>query len=137
MFKRIFIALFILNLSLNAVEVTVEKDIQELPEDLKKQVVSYWKKRAKKDFEETYAYELPYLQYLHTPLWYEKFFQDAPKFSKIIVKKVEKINKNKSIIGLLLYPKYSPKSFVFLYDTWVKVDGQWYHKYSDRALPGN
>ena len=137
MLKLFLSFILLLPVFLNATEIEVDKNVKNIPSALQKRVISYWEKRAQKQFEETYEYELPYLQYLHTSLWYEQFFQDAPKFSKIIVKKVENINKNKSIIGLLLYPKYNSKNFVFLYDTWVKIDGNWYHKYKDSSLPGS
>ena len=131
---RVALLFLLLFQTINAAEVIFRKDV-DLPEPLKKRVAEYWEKRGGKLFEETYSYELPYLQYLHTPFWYEKFFQNAPKFSKIEVKKVTECNEKRCVIGLLLRFKFSPNSTTFLYDKWINLDGVWYHKYNDNPLP--
>jgi len=107
----------------------------KLPKDLKVRILNYWENRSKKNFEATYQIELPYLKYLHTKEWYEKFFQDATLFSKVKIKKITQCDENICTVGLLLNPKFSPETNIFLYDKWIKVDNLWYHKYVDSALP--
>ena len=128
------ILFFLIALIVNAAEISFEKNLK-IPKLLEKRVTSYWKYRADKLFEKTYSYELPYLNYLHTELWYEKFFQNSSKFSKIRVKKVGKCDKTSCILGILLIPKFSPDDPIFIYDKWIKIDKIWYHKYDDSPLP--
>ena len=131
-FKLVMLIFFLQQL--NAAQVVVKED-KKLPEALKQRVTHYWSSKGDKEFEKSYSYELPYLQYLHTEHWYEKFFQNAPKFSKIELKKITKKNNTTFILGLLLYPKFAPNSPTYLYDKWINIDGIWYHKYIDSAIP--
>ncbi len=138
MMKRLsyyFIVIIFLASSLYASVVIKIDNGVKLKKALKNRVETYWKARAKKDFETSYKFELPYLNYIHSEDWYEIFFQNASKFSKIELKKIKSCNKSICIIGLLLRYRFNPDNFIFLYDKWIKVDGIWYHKYDDNPLP--
>ena len=103
-----------------------------LEPSLVKNFQKYWEKRGERRFNEIYNKELPYLQYLHSQKWYKNFFVNAPKFKKVLVKKIHSCTQNVCILGILLFKDSSP---IYLYDKWIKVNGKWYHRYNDSPLP--
>ncbi len=115
--------------------VQVDKNVA-MKSKLKERVVQYWENRSKKQFSKTYSYELPYQTYVHSKRWYENFFQNAPRFTKVVIKKIQ-CDQHVCTIGLLLFPEDMSGSYdtVFLYDKWIVIDGVWYHKFNDVSLP--
>jgi len=102
-----------------------------MDKNLKNNFSKYWTYRAKRSFSDTYKYELPYLQYIHTKEWYEDFFMSAPRIKKIAVTKID-CKDNICYIPMLLK---IGKAKVYFKDKWIKVDKNWYHKFNDNPLP--
>lgn len=134
MTKYIVSLLFILAQISWATDVTFTKDVS-IENDLKNEIVAYWKNRGEREFKKTYTKELPYLQYLHSQKWYKTFFANAPEISLITVKGIKKYNDENYTFSILIHFEYNPDSPTFLYDKWMKIDGKWYHKYNDNPLP--
>ena len=115
-----------------SVEFDFTKNIEN--KSLKKSFQNYWENRGNKRFYKTYAYELPYLDYLHTQEWYEDYFAKAMRIKKITVKKVI-CKDEKCRIDFVFNPKSKPRDEDFHIDSWLKMDGKWYHSYNDNPLP--
>ncbi len=112
---------------------TIEmSDKVQLDPNLKQRFENYWAKRGEGIFDSVYDQELPYLRYLHSRSWYKNFFANAPKFKKVVIKRIHSCTKNVCILGILLFKDSSP---IYLYDKWIKINGKWYHRFNDSPLP--
>ena len=129
---KLLIIFSLLSSLLFATIVEIPSEIH-LDSDLTKSFQKYWKNRGEREFDKTYDQELPYLQYIHSRKWYKDFFIDAPKFRKVLIKKVHSCTQNVCILGILLFKDTS--SPIYLYDKWIRVNDKWYHRYSDSYLP--
>lgn len=128
--RAVLIILFFI-LNLYATKVIVK---EKIPQDLKERFVTYWSYRGEGNFEESYAMELPYLQYLHSKKWYISYFFYAPRFYKVTLYRKEKCQSDICEVWLALY-KDKASEPIYLKDKWIKIGNRWYHKYRDSALP--
>ena len=129
---RTIIVFFIITVNLFSIEIDFDKNLS-LDNRLKNTFIQYWEKRAKKRFDQTYRYEAPFLRYLYTKDWYIKYFLNAPKIKKIVVKSID-CNIDQSICKIKMLIKV--KKYFHLYtDRWINVDKIWYHRFNDKPLP--
>ena len=130
---KTILALLLASSLLFSVEFSNTKEITN--SSLQKSFKAYWGARADKKFYKTYAFEVPYLNYLHTQDWYEDYFAKSMRMKKITIKKV--VCKDEiCMIHFVFNPKSKPKDEHYLIDNWLQLDGKWYHSYNDNPLPG-
>jgi len=93
----------------------------------------FWEYYSNKDFEKSYALELPHLRFLKSLEWYKTFNEPNRKGYKITLLSIKSIDDNKAIIQ----NKYedSEENSLILEDRWVLVDEEWYHYFEFSRLP--
>jgi hypothetical protein len=104
------------------------KKLQELSE----RHLEFWEAFSKKDFNTTYRYELPYLQFIKSLKWYNTFNLANNKHYSIIQKDI-KVKRDDFALIKTQY-KLKENSYIFN-DPWYLVDGIWYHEFSTSKLP--
>jgi hypothetical protein len=113
--------------------ITVSKDIVKY-EELKRRFSEYWEAASLNDFNTTYEYELPYLNFLKSLDWYIDFKQGSKKHYKVLTLDV-KTEFGDSDIAIITM-KVELNNFTRkIADKWVLVNGIWYHYYSQSLLP--
>ncbi len=138
MSKVLMTALFILTVfgcskTYKYVQVNQEFSKKAQYRDLLTQASRYWDALSIKDFDESYEYELPYLNFKHNLEWYKKFHSNNKEKYFINIKSIKSIDLSGVVYIELEYNK-NGKTFTFL-DKWIDVNGRWYHKYSDSLVP--
>lgn len=100
---------------------------------LSKRHQEFWEYFSSKDFEKSYTYELPHLQFLKSLDWYQEFNAPNLKGYKITQLSIEEVEKDKAIVKYR-YEKTGHQSLI-IDDRWVFVDGEWYHYFEFSKLP--
>lgn len=140
MFKIILIAIGVFFISCSKTKHTnsfLENNITYENEELKslsERHLSYWEKFSKKDFNNTYEYELPYQQYLYSKKWYNNFFKTNNVNYRIYQIDIQRYDKNSDIANVKTRFVKDKTNFIFS-DLWFYVNGQWYHHFKPSKLP--
>ncbi len=135
LFVAIFFVLILAGCSKTYKYVQVDTNLSngEEHQELFARVRGYWDALSMKDFDETYSYELPYLNFKHNLEWYKQFHLNNKEKYFIKIKSIKSIDSDGIAYLKLEYDK-NGKTFTFL-DKWIDINGRWYHKYSDSLVP--
>ncbi len=123
----------------NVSNVTVDSNFSidtqiENVDDLIDRYKNYWAYFSAKEFEKSFKYELPYLNYIKPLSWYKEFHSaNVKKFSvKLLDMQIEEGDSHIVYIRTRFHTKSDE---TVASDKWVLVDGEWYHFYSQTVLP--
>ena len=112
----------------------VEFEALNIEKSLQKEIQTYWSYRESSnyDLQKLYNMELPFLKFLYTKMEYRAF---APPldFTKIEFDKIFKNKNGKIELGGWIVDTDDEKHY--FHDLWIKMDGTWYHRVSDKLLP--
>ena len=97
--------------------------------------LAYWEYFSKNDFDATYKYELPHLQYLKSLAWYKNFYASANKNFTMQQSKITLVNSDRAIIKHHFRDKEG--NSLELEDRWVLVKDTWFHYFDLTKLPLN
>lgn len=100
---------------------------------LSKRHQEFWEYFSSKNFDKSYTYELPHLQFLKSLDWYKEFNTPNIQGYKVIQLSIEEVEKDKAIVKYR-YEKKGHQSLL-IDDRWVFVDGEWYHYFEFSKLP--
>lgn len=101
-------------------------------ENLSKRHLDYWEAMSKRDFNTTFSYELPYLQFIKSKKWYANFNQSNNYHYSIIQKNI--ILKTPHIASIKTFYELNDNTYTFE-DHWYLVNDSWYHKFKTSKLP--
>lgn len=101
---------------------------------LVKRYEDYWEAKSKGEYDKSYRFELPYLNFLKHVRWYEQFHAADRKFYHVTLLYIEWDDKHpgKAKVRTKIDLKNNTYSF---FDVWYSVNNRWYHTYSQSILP--
>lgn len=120
------------NVSLDQ-NISIDENVT-LVSNLEERYLQYWEAFSKGEYEKSYAYELPYLNYLKSLQWYKEFHRTRRTDYKVKLLSID-IADNDSNIAYLKSEFISPRNTITLLDKWIKVENSWYHYYKQTILP--
>lgn len=139
--KRLLLGTFLLFALLGCEKkyayVEVDKNVtaaDEKTEALLSRFKDYWEYRSKNESEDSYAYELPYLNFIKDRQWYVRFHTGDRKAYKVTVLKIKYDPRESAHVEILTNIDLTHTSYSF-WDQWYYVNGTWYHKYIQSILP--
>lgn len=108
---------------------TLNTDIEK---KLSQRHLDYWEAYSQKKFDESFTFELPYLNFIKGKEWYDAFFSSNNQNYKIVQKGIKLTDKDSAIVTT----KYIRKKNTYTFqDRWYRVNGTWYHWYRRSKLP--
>ena len=111
------------------VNLTLKSDLEK---DLSRRHLDYWEAFSKKQFDDTFKFELAYQQFIKGKAWYKEFFAGNNSNYKIILKNIEIKDNDTAVVATKYIRKKSSHIF---YDKWYYVNGTWYHWFKTSKLP--
>lgn len=112
---------------------TIEESVLE-SENLLERYKEYWYYFGKGDYDNSYEYELPYLNFLKSLEWYKEFHQANQKNYRVTLLSVT-VEKNNANIVYMRSRFTTPTHGYELSDKWLRINNKWYHYYSQSILP--
>lgn len=106
--------------------------VQNIDHRLAKRFSEYWFYRLHKQYANSYRYELPYQQYVIPLQEYKSQLDGYGKEAKVILYDIMMPRRYMAIIKKKIITK---DVTLFSKDKWIKVDGEWYHKFFQNVLP--
>jgi hypothetical protein len=100
---------------------------------LSKRHLEFWEYYSKKEFEKSYALELPHLRFEKSLPWYKNFYADNKQGYTITQLSITLKNKYHAIVQSRLQDSEGT-NYIFP-DYWVLVEGKWYHYFEFSKLP--
>ena len=102
--------------------------------ELEDRHLDYWEAMSLADYDESYRFELPYLNFLKTNEWYREFRSGSREKYKIVIKGIESDSEDDNIAFVKTHIILKHTDYTFK-DRWLYVNGTWYHSYSPSLLP--
>lgn len=95
--------------------------------------LAYWEHVSKKEFDVSYAYELPHLRYLKPLEWYKNFHAPNRQYFTMEQYAITFVDSHRAIIK----HRYNDKdgNHLELEDRWVLVGNEWFHYFEFSKLP--
>lgn len=95
--------------------------------------LTYWEHFSQKEFDASYAYELPHLRYLKPLEWYKNF--NAPNKQHYTMEQydITLVDAHRAIVKH--YYKDKEGNHLEMEDRWVLVQNEWFHYFEFSKLP--
>ncbi len=113
--------------------ISIDKNITNV-ENLKLRYQEYWEVFSKGEYDKSYAYELPYLNYIKSLQWYKDFNRIRKNDYKVSMLNIKSYPYDAKV-ALVRTRFQSPHKTFELSDRWVQVGDTWYHYYKQSLLP--
>jgi hypothetical protein len=113
--------------------VSIEGNVTDL-QQFKRRFSEFWEASAVVDFDTTYQYELPYLNFLKDLPWYLNFQSGAKERYMTTIINVKADPRHNDIV----YVRQNHKSTLLdvnITEKWIYINGTWYHSYRQSLLP--
>lgn len=113
------------------VNLTIKDDKTE---ELVERSMDYWEAMSKGEYDRTYDYELPYLNFLKDRSWYIEFKTGSRTQYTVNLKRVTYDARDEDIAKITTFVDLGHTSYTFE-DPWYNINGTWYHFYEQSLLP--
>lgn len=114
-------------------EIVVSPDKFWADKDLKKKFTDYWGFRLAGNIAEAFKIEAPYVQEMVNYKRYESFLKKV-KDGLDVIKLRKQIRRTEHLIEFHASIMDGKDEIAGLRDTWVFVNGKWYHVFEDRLI---
>jgi sarcosine oxidase delta subunit len=113
--------------------VTLSADLS-IDDDLLERYGEYWTYMSKNDYDRSYEYELPYLNFLKSKEWYKEFQYGGKIDFKVKILSISEDKDDKDVVFVRANyrGKYLDSNIT---EKWINIKGTWYHYYSQSLLP--